>query len=415
MGSILKINERQADGILSMPLKKITSLEKNSLKKEIEDLKNKRDDLESIINDRDKLLKVMVKELKELKKKFGSNRRTKLIEGGDALIAERLANQRPNKELQRINALKQLPTDSEIIIQSNNEIKIIPSITIKKLKLKESNQERNDILPSKLIWPIKNEPKILAVSQLGKIGLLKWEFAGQKPGPLERFLPAGLENDEIINLIPLPEKKYISLGLISTDGKFKRVSFSEITEISNRSTTVLKLKDNIQLKCCLLCEENSYLYIISDIGRVIKIKITEKNFPCMGKLAQGTNIMKLFPGENIIEAINIQEQHIKDLILVTKKGSFIKHNTKEIKISQKGELGTIGINLNDNNKIKDRVINCFLNNEYVYIKTDKNRYKKLDKNQIDNNPYKKEKKLNIELNDNELIQSIFSMIIPERI
>ena len=411
----LKINERQADGILSMPLKKITSLEKNSLKDEIEDLKNKRDALESIINDREKLLKLMVKELKELKKRFGSNRKTQLIEGGDALIAERLANQRPNKELQRINALKQLPADSEIIIQSNNEIKIIPSITIKKLKLKEISQERNDILPSKLIWPIKNEPKILAVSKLGKIGLLKWEFAGQKPGRLERFLPAGLENDEIINLIPLSEKKDISLGLISTDGKFKRVSFSEITEISNRSTTVLKLKDNIQLKCCLLCEENSYLYIISDIGRILKIKITEKTFPSMGKLAQGTNIMKLFPGENIIEAINIQEQHIKDLILVTKKGSFIKHNTKEIKISQKGELGTIGINFKDNKKINDRVINCFLNNEYVYIKTDQNRYKKLEKNQIDNSTYKKEKKLNIELNNNELIQSIFSIITPERI
>merc|ERR1711981_1055388 len=38
----LKINERQADGILGMPLKKITSLEKKSLKSEIEDLKNKR-------------------------------------------------------------------------------------------------------------------------------------------------------------------------------------------------------------------------------------------------------------------------------------------------------------------------------------------------------------------------------------
>ncbi|WP_269623928.1 DNA gyrase/topoisomerase IV subunit A [Prochlorococcus marinus] len=410
----LNINERQADGILGMPLKKITSLEKNSLKREIQDLKNKRDDLESIINDREKLLKVMIKELKELKKRFGGTRKTKLIEGGDALIAERLANQRPNKELQRINAIKELPKDSEIIVQSNNEIKIIPSITIKKLKLKESNHERKDILPSKLIWPIKNEPKILAVSQLGKIGLLKWEFAGQKPGPLEQFLPAGLENDEIINLIPLPEKKYISLGLISSDGKFKRVSFSEITDISNRSTTVLKLKDNIKLKSCLLCKENSYIYLISDIGRIIKTKITEKFFPCMGKLAQGTNIIKLFPGENIIEAINIQEQQIKDLILITNKGSFIKHNSKDIKTSQKGALGTMGINFKDNKKINDRVIACFINNKYVYIKTNKDRYEKLDKNQIDNSLYKKEKKLNLDLDDNEFIKSTFSMIIPER-
>ena len=151
------------------------------------------------------------------------------------MIAERMANQRPNKELQRINALKELSKDSEIIIQSNNEIKIIPSITIKKLKLKESNQERKDILPAKLIWPIKDEPKILAISEEGKIGLLKWEFAGQKPGPLKQFLPAGLENDKIINLIPLTDIRDISIGLISTDGKFKRISINEISDISNLS------------------------------------------------------------------------------------------------------------------------------------------------------------------------------------
>ena len=65
--------------------------------------------------------------------------------------------------------------------------------------------------------------------------------------------------------------------------------------------------------------------------------------------------------------------------------------------------------------IKDRVINCLINNKYIYIKTDKDIYKKLKNDQIINSSYKKEKKLNIELNDNELIQSIFSIIIPERI
>jgi len=409
----LKINERQADGILGMPLKKITSLEKDSLKREIEELKNNRDELESIINDREKLMKLMIKELKELKKKFGSARRTKLIEGGDALIAERIANQRPNKELQRINAFKQLSEDSEIIILSNNEIKIIPSITIKKLKLKESNQERKDIIPARLIWPIKNEPKILAVSELGKIGLLKWEFAGQNPGPLEKFLPAGLEKEKIINFIPLSEKTDISLGLISTDGKFKRISISEINDISNRSTTILKLKENIKLKSCFLCEENSYMIIISDIGRILKLKITENDFPCMGKLAQGTSTLKLFPGENIIKAINIQEKQNKDLILITNKCSFLKHSTNEIKISEKGNLGVIGIKFKDTKRIKDRLINCFISSEYIYIKTNEERYKKIESDHINSATYKKEKKLNIKLNENEFIKSIFSMLLPE--
>ncbi len=410
----LKINERQADGILGMPLKKITSLEKNSLKNEISDLKTKRNELEEIINDREKLMKVMIKELKELKKRFGSSRKTKLIEGGDALIAERMANQRPNKELQRINALKQLSKDSEIIIQSNNELKIIPSITIKKLKLKESNQERIDILPSKLIWPIKDEPKILAISQEGKIGLLKWEFAGQKPGPLKQFLPAGLEKEKIINFIPLTEIKDMSLGLLTSDGKFKRISINEISDISNRSTTILKLKENIKLQSCILCKENSDLYIVSDMGRIIKIKITENNLPFMGKLAQGTSIMKLFPSENIITALSIQQEEAKDLILITRKGSFVKHTTKEIKISKKGELGTMGIDFKDNQNFSDKVITCFINNKYVYIKTDKERYEKLKIDQIDKSLYNKKKKLNIKLNNNEFIKSAFSMIIPEK-
>ena len=408
----LKINERQAEGILGMPLKKITSLEKNSLKNEIKDLKLKRNELELIINNRENLRKVMITELKELKKRFGSARKTKLIEGGDALIAERIANQRPNKELKRINALKELSIDSEIIIQSNNEIKIIPSITIKKLKLKDNSQESKNILPTKLIWPIRNEPKILAVSELGKIGLLKWEFAGQKPGPLEQFLPAGLENDKIINFIPLPEKKDISLGLISSDGKFKRIPIKEINDITNRATTIMKLKDNIKVRSCILCEENSYLFVISDIGRIIKLNLIENNFPYMGKLAQGTSIIKLFPGENIIDVLNIDKKLTKDLILITNTGSFIKHNTEEIKISEKGQLGTIGLICKDNKKTKNRIVKCFINYKFIFIKTNKERYEKLEPDQIVINQYKKEKKLNINLNDNEFIESVFSMILP---
>ena len=409
----LNINERQADGILAMPLKKITSLEKNSLKNEIKDLKLERNELESIINNRENLMKVMIKELKELKKRFGSSRKTKLIEGGDALIAERIANQRPNKELQRINALKQLSLDSEIIIQSNNDIKIVPSMTVKKLKLKENNQENKNIQPSQLIWPVKDEPKILVVDAQGKLGLLKWEFAGQKPGPLEQFLPAGLEDKKIINFIPLPANKDVSLGLISSDGKFKRIAINEISEISNRSTTILKLKKDIKLKSCILCEENSYLFIISDIGRIIKIKVTLNDFPCMGKLAQGTSIIKLFPGENIIEVLNIHEKNVKDLVLITSKGSFIKYKTNEIKTSKKGELGIIGINIKDTKMVKNRVISCFINNNYIYIKTSQERYQNLEAGKIFDSPYKKESKLNLTLNDDESIESIFSMILPE--
>ena len=133
----------------------------------------------------------------------------------------------------------------------------------------------------------------------------------------------------------------------------------------------------------------------------------------MGKLAQGSSIIKLFPGEHIIKALNTNEKQINDLILITNKVTFIKHNTKEIKISKKGELGIIGINLKYKKKNQERVINCFINNKYVYIKTDKERYEKLKTDQIENFSYKKEKRLDISLNENEFIKSIFTMVLPE--
>ena len=133
----------------------------------------------------------------------------------------------------------------------------------------------------------------------------------------------------------------------------------------------------------------------------------------MGKLAQGTGVIKLFPGESIVAALSLDEKQIKDLILITNKGYFIKHSSKEIKTSKKGELGTIGINIKDNKKITDKIINCFINNKYVYINMNKERYEKLDTEQINNSLYKKEKKLNIKLNENEFIESTFSILLPK--
>ena len=74
----------------------------------------------------------------------------------------------------------------------------------------------------------------------------------------------------------------------------------------------------------------------------------------------------------------------------------------------------MGIHFKDNQIIKERVIDCFLNNKYVYIKTDKDRYQKLKPDQIDNSSYKKENRLNIELNNNELLKSAFSIKLPEK-
>ncbi|MGB0286131.1 MAG: DNA gyrase/topoisomerase IV subunit A, partial [Synechococcus sp.] len=107
----LDLSERQADAVLAMPLRRLTGLEQESLRQELDELRAERQRLKLLLDNRDQLLDAMVTELKALKKRFSTPRRTRLVEGGDALMAERAASQRPNTELLRQQALAALPGD----------------------------------------------------------------------------------------------------------------------------------------------------------------------------------------------------------------------------------------------------------------------------------------------------------------
>ena len=51
--------------------------------------------------------------------------------------------------------------------------------------------------PARIILPIKPVAKLLAVTASGRVALIRWEFAGQQPGSLDRFLPTALEGDRL--------------------------------------------------------------------------------------------------------------------------------------------------------------------------------------------------------------------------
>ncbi len=100
----LELSERQADAVLAMPLRRLTGLEQESLRKEVEDLRGERSRLRLLLDDRGALLDHLVRELKALRKRYATPRRTRLVEGGDDLVAQRSAAVRPNAELQRQQA-----------------------------------------------------------------------------------------------------------------------------------------------------------------------------------------------------------------------------------------------------------------------------------------------------------------------
>ena len=74
-----KWSKRQAQAVLDTKLHQLTSLELEKLQKEHKQLKEIIAELEKILGDMNEVLKIIVKEVNELKKKYGDNRRTNVL------------------------------------------------------------------------------------------------------------------------------------------------------------------------------------------------------------------------------------------------------------------------------------------------------------------------------------------------
>ena len=340
----LDLNERQADAVLAMPLRRLTGLEQESLRQEVDNLREERERLKLLLENRDQLLDAMVSELKTLKKRFSTPRRTRLVEGGDALIAERAASQRPNTELLRQQALAALPGDGRLLIQADGQVKIVTPQVLGRLHFGDPCPVSDAPSPARVILPIEPPPRLLAISANGRVALVRWEFAGQQPGALERFLPSGLEGDPIVAITPLPvqESSDLSLGLLSSDGRFKRLPLADVLDLSGRATSVVKLKEGVQLKTAVICREHQDLLLVSDIGRMLRLPINEDVLPLMGRLAQGPMTMRLLPGEDLVGALCPTEPTV---LLVSEQGHLARINLTSIRPSQRGDLGSMAIQL----------------------------------------------------------------------
>ena len=341
----LDLTERQAEAVLAMPLRRLTGLEQESLRKESEDLATERTRLRHLLDDRDTLLNTMVSELKVLKKRYSTPRRTRLVEGGDELVALRAAAVRPNTELQRQQAFEGLANDSQLLIQADGLVRIVSAQILGKLHLQEAAELGEHPAPARLLLPVQAQPALLAFTAAGRVALLRWEFAGQQSGGLEKFLPDSLEGERVIQVLPLPKQPGCTLGLLSTDGRFKRLPLEEFLELSGRAATILKLKEGVELQRVVACREDEELVVASSTGRMLRLAINEANLPVMGRMAQGPTLMRLLPGERVVGAASSPASGI--VVLASRLGQLKRLALESLRLCQRGDLGQIGLRFLD--------------------------------------------------------------------
>jgi DNA gyrase subunit A len=173
---------------------------------------------------------------------------------------------------------------------------------------------------------------------------LRWEFAGQQPGNLEKFLPDSLDGASVVQVLALPADQTsgtLSLGLLSSDGRFKRLPFEDVQELSGRAATVLKLKEGVCLRQVVLCREGHELVAASSAGRVLRLAVDGTNLPLMGRTAQGTMLLRLLPGETVVGACSVTADGA--VLLASRRGQVKRLAVTELRACQRGDMGQIGL------------------------------------------------------------------------
>ena len=346
----LDISERQADAVLAMPLRRLTGLEQERLRQELDELRQEQSRLRHLLDDRKTMLDTLVSELKQLRKRFATPRRTALQEGGDELVAQRTAAQRPNTEMLRKQALANVSSDQQLLWQSDGILRLVTPQVLGRLHLLDDLEFGDHGSSAQLLLPIQPAPQLLAFTSGGRVAALRWEFAAQQPGPLERFLPDSVDGqaEQVVDVLVVPPSEQdFSVGLLSSDGRFKRLAGQDLRELSGRATTVLKLKDGVQLQRVVMCRPGDDLAVASSTGRMLRLPIDDSTIPVMGRSAQGPVLMRLLPGETIVGAAAAAEGG--DVLLISKLGQLKRLGIHHLRRCQRGAIGEIGLRFEQRN------------------------------------------------------------------
>ena len=164
--------------------------------------------------------------------------------------------------------------------------------------------------------------------------------------------------------------------MLSSDGRFKRLSLSEVVDLSGRATSVLKLKEGVKLNGAVICRDQGTLVLVSDIGRLLRLRVTEDSVPLMGRLAQGPVTMRLMPGEQIVGAVCMEQT---SLMLFSQRGLIGRIDCSGLRYNQRGDLGSMAVQVDAE---ADRLVGISVGTGLVGVRTSKDRHGRLNPEEL---------------------------------
>jgi DNA gyrase subunit A len=342
-------SDTQTDAILSMPMRRLTGLERKNLQAEFDELSKRIELLKRLLSDRQELLKNLKKDLKAIKRKYADPRRTKIIVNNQKppVTSAKIQQQEVSSDLdsKRRKSTATTKTKASKIDESSAQLEIIntePPETEVVLEFTQKGYVRrlpknggktatakasNDFVTNTNI--IGSQAELVVLTSSGKAYPVRVRdipptSSNSRGTPLITLLPAASEN--IIKHFFLSDAPTdANLVLLTQKGQIKRLEASE-------------LKQDDQLSFVNFTKEREQVVLATSGGRLLRFLVNDQQLPVMGRTAQGLQALRLGRAEHLVSAMSVS---INDnLLLVSQLGYGKRLPINALRLANRADIGT---------------------------------------------------------------------------
>lgn len=334
-----KLSDRQAQAILDMRLRRLTGLERGKIEAEYQELLKLIEDLKDILARPERVLEIILTELKDIAARFGDNRRTELLVG-EVLSLE-------DEDL--------IEEDEVVITLTNNGY-------IKRVSNSEFRAQRrggrgvqgmgvHDEDFVKTLVSCSTHDTLLFFTNMGKVFKAKGyeipEYGRAAKGiPVINLL--GIDSNEQIQTI-------IAVNGGPTSGRFlffctrlgivKRTSVEAFANIRSNGLIAIGLKDGDELVSVLETDGESNIIIGTHTG--YSVTFAEAAVRDMGRTAAGVRGIRLRDEDYVVGVAPITPE--KEVLVVTENGYGKRTSGGEYPVKGRGGKGIKTANITAKN------------------------------------------------------------------
>ena len=286
------LTDIQADAILQMQLRRLTALEADKIRLEHEDLLAKIANYQNILEQRERVLEIIETELKQLKERHNTPRRTEILdlEGGLEDI-DLIANERSVVLLTENGYLKRMPV---------SEFESTSRGTRGKAGTKSQGEEAVCLFIS-----CNDHDALLLFSDRGvvySVPAYRVPIASRaaKGTPIVQLLPIPRE-EKITSILAVSAfEDEVQLLMLTSGGYIKRTPLSAFSNIRSNGLIAIGLEPSDALRWVRLAKVGDSILIGSLKGMAIHFRISDEELRPLGRSARGVRAMAMRDADKLV-------------------------------------------------------------------------------------------------------------------